>query len=267
MRDFRTHLLAGSKSERTIKKRMYDVLALGKRLDLATLTTEDIERFLAERRHLAPETRRGMVASWRVYYDWAHRTGRVVDNPTVGLETISIPHRFPRVALDADVQAAVNNAPTDVKAMILLARYGCLRLTELTELPQSARHGDSIRVIGKGNKERIVYLHPELANALDNVERMRPGRYYFPGRFGGALHPMSVNKIITRHTGWNPHSLRHAGATAAYNSTRDMRAVQLMLGHASLATTQRYLHVDEDGMRAAALGTSLQSAPRLRLVA
>lgn len=97
--------------------------------------------------------------------------------------------------------------------------------------------------------------------------RTGPGRYYFPGRFGGALHPMSVNKIITRHTGWNPHSLRHAGATAAYNSTRDMRAVQLMLGHASLATTQRYLHVDEDGMHAAALGTSLQATPRLRLVA
>ena len=72
-----------------------------------------------------------------------------------------------------------------------------------------------------------------------------------------AIHPQALNKIITRATGCNPHSLRHAGATAAYEGTHDLRAVQEMLGHVSLVTTQRYVHVRADQIRAAAAATSL----------
>jgi site-specific recombinase XerD len=71
------------------------------------------------------------------------------------------------------------------------------------------------------------------------------------------MHPQSVNKIITRVTGWNPHSLRHAAATVAYEGTHDLRAVQELLGHSSLATTERYLHVRVDQVRAAVNATRL----------
>lgn len=257
LRDFQVHLHASSRSERTIKKRLYDLRRFDQIVPLTEATRDDIETVLAANRHLAAETRRGLLASLRLFYKWAHDTGRILENPTVGIETIKIPRRYPRIAPDTDIAAALHRAPLDVKAMIMLARYACLRLTELTTLPQSAREGNWLRVIGKGNKERIVYCNNDLLHVLKAVERERPGKYYFPGRYGGTMHPMSVNKIITRETGWNPHSLRHAGATAAYRATRDLRAVQAMLGHASLATTQRYLHVDEDGLRAVAEATRL----------
>lgn len=257
LRDFQIHLHAASKSAGTIKKRLYDLRRMNQIVPLQEVTRDSIEQTLAANRHLAAETRRGFLASLRMFYRWAHETGRLDTNPTVGIGTIPIPHRYPRVAPDDAIASALRRIPLDVQAMILLARYACLRLTELTELPQLAREGDRLRVIGKGNKERIVYLHPHLKSTLIQIEQQQPGKYYFPGRYGGAMHPMSVNKIITRETGWNPHSLRHAGATAAYRATRDLRAVQVMLGHASLATTQRYLHVDEDGLRAVAAATQL----------
>ena len=94
-------------------------------------------------------------------------------------------------------------------------------------------------------------------NALSALERDLDGVLAFPGRFGGHMHPQSLNKVITRVTGCNPHSLRHAAATAAYEGTHDLRAVQEFLGHSSLETTQRYLHVRADQIRAAASATSL----------
>jgi site-specific recombinase XerC len=133
--------------------------------------------------------------------------------------------------------------------MILLARYACLRLTELSTLHTNAREGDLLRIVGKGRKERMVGVNEPLRFALNALEREQGQGYYFPGQVGHNtlphLHPQSVCKIIKRVTGWNPHSLRHAGATAAYRATNDLRGVQDMLGHASLATTQRYLHLDD----------------------
>jgi len=267
MRDFKVHLLAASKSEATINKRIYDLSRLAKEHDLYEVKRQDVEEFLAQLRELAPETRRGMLASWKQFYGWAHKTGRIDQDPTEQIEAIPVPRRLPRVAPDEAIMNVIHRVAPHVKAMILLARLGCLRLSEIASLPQSARDRDQLTFVGKGDKERTIFLHPDFQHSLVDVERMNYGEhYYFPGRFGGHMHPMSINKIITRETGWNPHSLRHAGATAAYRSTKDLRAVQQMLGHASLATTQRYLHVDEDGLRAAALGTSM-SGRHLRIVA
>lgn len=94
---------------------------------------------------------------------------------------------------------------------------------------------------------------------LQALEESQPFGRYFPGATNGHLHPQSVHKIIKRLTGWNPHSLRHAGATAAYRGTRNLRAVQEMLGHASLATTERYLHITSTERRDAALATVIQT--------
>lgn len=142
--------------------------------------------------------------------------------------------------------------------MIMLARYACLRLTELTTLHTSAREGDMLRIRGKGDKERLVGINDDVAAALNILERQQGRGYYFPGLAGPHMHSQSVHKIIYRVTGCNPHSLRHAGATAAYNETRDVRAVQDMLGHSSLATTQRYLHLDMDARRRVAAATVIR---------
>jgi site-specific recombinase XerD len=239
----------------TITLRMRHMHDLASMVDLLTATAEDLERVLATRRGLAAETRKSQLASWRVFFGWAHKRGIRPDDPTLDLGSVRVPVRVPRVAADDDIAVAMIHATPMERAMIMLARYGALRLTELTTLHTDAREGDRLRIIGKGDKERIVYANEPLLFSLHALERENGRGYYFPGRTGPHMHPMSVNKIITRVTGWNPHSLRHAAATAAYRATGDLRAVQDMLGHASLATTQRYLHLDDTARRRVAEGT------------
>lgn len=258
---FHTWLLASDRLDTTIALRMRHVRALAARIDLLAASTADLEGVLATRRALAAETRKSELASWRLFYGWAHGRGIRADDPSAGIRSIRVPTRVPRVAPDADIERALATSSARDRAMVMLARYGCLRLTELTTLHTRAREGERLRVRGKGDKERIVYANEPLLFALHALEREVAGGYYFPGLAGAHMHPMSVNKIITRLTGWNPHSLRHAGATAAYNATGDLEGVRDLLGHASLATTQRYLHLNDETKRRIAAATVIRRHP------
>lgn len=257
---FEQWMLGTDRLDGTIALRMRHMRALASTVELAAAEITDLEAVRARRRHLADETRKSELASWRVFYSWMHKRGLRHDDPTLDLDSVRVRVRIPRIAPDDAVARAIETASPRDRAMILLARYGCLRLTELTTLHTRDRTGERMRILGKGDKERIVYANEPLRFALHALERDQGPGYYFPGLTAPHMHPMSVNKIITRVTGWNPHSLRHAGATAAYNSTRNLRAVQEMLGHASLATTQRYLHLDDDERRETADGTILKLA-------
>lgn len=252
---FEAWLLSTSRQEGTIRLRMRHVDALASVVDLGSVTTAQLEAVLAQHRHHAPETRKSILSSYRLFFGWAHARGLRFDDPTTPIESVHTPVRIPRIAPDNDIQAALIGASDHERGMILLARYGCLRLTELTTLHTSARSDDRLLIRGKGDKERVVYANEPLLHALHVLERRQGAGYYFPGLTAPHMHAQSVHKIIKRVTGWNPHALRHAGATAAWRATRDLRAVQEMLGHASLATTQRYLHLDDDARRAASQGT------------
>ncbi|WP_218123564.1 tyrosine-type recombinase/integrase [Microbacterium sp. ru370.1] len=241
----------------TIALRMRHVVDLACRVELTTATEDELHDILADRRGLAAETRKSMLASWRVYFGWALRRGHRRDDPTVEMKSIRVPVRVPRVAADGDIELALSRASDLHRAMVMLPRYAGLRLEEIARSHSDHRDGDMLRVLGKGNKERVVGLNEPLLAALRTLERDHSG-YYFPGLRGEHMHKMSVNKIITRITGWNPHSLRHACATQAYRETGDLRAVQDMLGHASLATTQRYLHLDADIRRRVAAATIIR---------
>lgn len=255
---FSTHLRARRLSPGTIRQRAYYVARLALHVDLLTVDAETLEAELASYDNRAPETMKSVRSSWQAFYRWAHRTGLIDHDPSIDLAPIRIPITVPHVAPDDDIAIAISRASLRDRAMLQLARFACLRLTELTTLRIADRHGQWLHVTGKGSKQRRIYLTPELAHTLTRIEREQRGAdYYFPGASSGHLHPQSVHKIIVRACGHNPHSLRHAGATAAYRSTRDLRAVQLMLGHASMAITQRYLHADDDALQAAALGTAL----------
>ncbi|MFF2631943.1 tyrosine-type recombinase/integrase [Microbacterium sp. NPDC058021] len=250
-----------SRADGTMRLRLRHLRELASTVDPLTATTGDLERLLFRRRENAPETRKSVLSSWRLFYRFAVRKGLRVDDPTLDIESVKIPVRVPRIAPDDAITAALARATVPQRAMILLARYGCLRLTELTTLHTRAREGDMLRIVGKGDKERMVGVNDELAHALRTIELQQGPGFYFPGRASPHLHPQSVHKIIYRLTGCNPHSLRHAGATAAYNATRDLRAVQAMLGHASLATTQRYLHLDAEALRRVAAATVIPRRP------
>lgn len=256
--DYRRHLLAAGRGVGTVKQRIFHLGSLRVSCpDLLAVTTEDLERWLAGRRrtHQA-ETRKSMRNSARSFYDWTTRTGRTDTNPALHLMPIYVPQKPGRIAADATVQNALRTATLPERAMILLGRYAGLRLNEITTLHTRQREGDVLRILGKGERTRMVPINDELLLILRRLEAHVGDDYYFPGQSEGHLHPMTVNKIITRVTGTNPHSLRHAAATAAFRGTRDIRAVQVMLGHASIQTTQRYLHVDADEVRAAASATA-----------
>ncbi|WP_209305633.1 tyrosine-type recombinase/integrase [Microbacterium sp. dk485] len=255
--------MASDRQDSTIGLRMRHIRDLASRFDLMTVTADDLHEVLAARRELSPETRKSQLASWRVFFGWAHKRGMRADDPTGEIRTIRVPVRVPRIAPDDEIQRAIERANPQHRAMILLARYACLRLTEVTRLHTDDRAGDMLRILGKGDKERMVCANEPLLLALRRLELAQGRGYYFPGLTREHMHPMSVNKIITRVTGWNPHSLRHAGATAAYNATGDLRGVQEMLGHASLATTQRYLHLDAASRRRLAAATVIPRRDRL----
>lgn len=226
------------------------------------VTERDLEAYMASKYNQAAETRKSIRSSLNKFYKWATKAGYVTVNPTLDLDPIHVPRLIPKLAPDDDVQVALIGATPHETGMILLGRLACLRLTELTTLHANHRENDLLRVTGKGSKQRMVPINDALMPVLLELERINGGGYYFPGRFGGHMHPQAVHKIIIRRTGWNPHSLRHAGATAAYRATRDLRAVQELLGHSSLKTTERYLHVGLDEVRAAAAGTALRSSAK-----
>lgn len=256
---FTNHLASAGKASGTIRA-YTDHLTMLERVhgDLLTLTTEDLEGYIGARALThKPESRKSMRTAFRSYYRWAYRTGRIQHNPAIDLDPITIPLSVVRVATDEQVLAGLESSDTQVRAMIMLARYGCLRLSELSTLHTSARHGDLLRIRGKGSKERIVPLNDELLEALLVLEREQGDGYYFPGRFGSHMHPQSVHKKIKQVVGINPHALRHAGATAAYLATGDLEALRLFLGHSSIATTQRYLHVGLTQIRSIANATAI----------
>lgn len=259
IKDFRVHLLAAGRAYKTVALHLHNIKQVtGTYPDLSTVTLEQLEDFLAKRRRShKPETRKSLRSSWRTFYQWAVKTGRLEHDPTDGLAPIFVPTTPGRIAPDEAVLKGLEMASLHEKAMILLGRLAGLRLSEITTLHVDNRQGDVLRVLGKGEKTRIVPLAPELAEVLDRIEGMQGRDYYFPGKFGGHVTTSYVSKHIKERTGVNPHSLRHAAATAAYRGTGDIRAVQVFLGHSNMATTQRYIHIDPSHLQAAAMATRI----------
>lgn len=254
---FEIWMLASYRKDGTVRLRLRYVRQLARRVQLTLATSDHLEDALVHTRHLAAETRHSILASWKLFYRWACAKRYVLIDPTTLLDPIPVPPRMPKVAPDAAITAALDGATPRDRALVMLGRYACLRLSEITTLSMRDRQGDTLRIRGKGDRERIVYINAPLMDALARLERILPRGAYFPGETDGHLHPQSVHKIVKRVTGWNPHALRHAGATAAYRATGDLRAVQDMLGHASLATTQRYLHLTDDARRRVAAATEI----------
>ncbi len=260
---YRRHLRARGLSDGTVVQRVLHVETLhAQHPDVLRVTTEDLELILSRRRHThAPESRRSMRSSWQRFYAWALDTGRMAHDPAAELAPIRLPRVVARIAKDEQVIRGLMGASTSEEAMVLLGRLAGLRLNEITTLHTSHREGAVLRVVGKGDNTRMIPINAELLEVLERLERIQGDGYYFRSRTGRHMHVQSVGKIIKRLTGCNPHSLRHAAATAAYEGTHDLRAVQEFLGHSSLATTERYIHVRAEQIRAVSEATALRRRP------
>lgn len=231
-----------------------------------------------QRAGATPATLRRRGSAARSFFRWAVRTGLAQSDPTAGLGTPKLPRRLPQAPSQADMRQVMEAviaragegdhplARRDVAVLEVLYGGG-VRVSELCGLDIDdidwAR--GTVRVLGKGNKQRVVPLGQPAQDALQAWLAVRPqvataasGPAVFLGERGGRLDPRVARRIV--HAAMSavpeapdvgPHGLRHAMATHLLEGGADLRSVQEMLGHASLATTQLYTHVSDERLRAA----------------
>lgn len=233
---------------------------------LAELKIHHIRRFIAQlhSKGLGGRSLARMLSAWRGFYTYLMRDHGLTGNPCTGLRAPKSPKTLPQ-ALSPDEAARMVELPADTveairdKAMFELFYSSGLRLAELVDLdpPQLDMAAGEVRITGKGSKTRIVPLGQHAIAALQVWLEVRnklakPGEAaLFVGQRG---HRISPRVVQMRMKQWgvrqgiasnvHPHLLRHSFATHVLQSSGDLRAVQEMLGHASISTTQVYTHLD-----------------------
>jgi integrase/recombinase XerC len=233
---------------------------------LANLKIHHIRRYIAQLhgQGLGGRTLARMLSAWRSFFNYLLREHRLKDNPCLGLRPPKAPKTLPQALSPDEAVKLVElpaHTPLDLrdKAMFELLYSSGLRLAELVNLdPQSVDFKDAaVTVTGKGSKTRIV---PVGRHALDALKAWLAVRdqiakpdeiALFVGKQGKRISPRTVQLQLRQwgikqglNTSVHPHLLRHSFATHVLQSSGDLRAVQEMLGHASISTTQVYTHLD-----------------------
>lgn len=255
---------ASSRSEETIKLRHWHVRnalsGLRATRDPWSVTEDELVSWLAVQ-SWAPSTRRSYRSSLRMFYGWGRDRGLVAVSPAHALPPVLQPRSRPRPLPEAAYEVAARVAPAEMLIAILLAGNCGLRRGEIARARREDLQRDlvgwSLVVVGKGGHVRHVPVPDELADLIV----ARPAGWLFPStrRPGHPVTAGCMGKWISAWLpgDWTTHSLRHRCATVALDQTRDIRAVQELLGHASVATTQLYTLVDDDRVRAAVAAASL----------
>ena len=267
-------------SENTVQSYRLDLTALCDWLDkndlsLETLDAVDLQGFLGERLekgYKATSTAR-MLSAMHKLFQYLYREKYRVDDPSAVLSSPKLPSRLPKYLTEQQVSDLLNTPDVEVplelrdKAMLELLYATGLRVTELVSLTienMSVQQG-VVRVIGKGNKERIVPMGEEAAYWVRQF--MLYGRpVLLNGQSSDVVFPSQRAQQMTRQTFWyrvkhyailadidadalSPHVLRHAFATHLVNHGADLRVVQMLLGHTDLSTTQIYTHVAKERLK------------------
>ncbi|MWD26287.1 tyrosine-type recombinase/integrase [Aquicoccus sp. SCR17] len=235
---------------------------------LARITVTDMRAWMAATRAegVGPRSLARKLSAVKGFYRWlAHREGF---EPTAVLSTRApkFQRKLPRPLAEDAARAVIDRvemqserpwvAARDVAVVTLL--YGCgLRISEALSLKGAdAPLPDTLRILGKGGKERLVPVLPAARSAVDEYLRLCPHRQeddapLFRAIRGGALNPRSIQKVMEQArlqlglpATATPHALRHSFATHLLSAGGDLRAIQELLGHASLSTTQAYTAVD-----------------------
>lgn len=285
--DYERHLVAERDlTPHTVRAYLGDVAGLldhAGRLGLVEVTELDLRSlrsWLAKQQSLGLSrttlARRATAA--RVFTAWLARTGRTVSDVGSALGSPRPHHTLPDV-LRVDEAAQLIGAATDLAddgsavglrdvAMLELLYATGMRVGELCSLDVDDldRDRNVVRVLGKGRKERTVPFGQPAAVALDRwlaqgrglLARGGSGPALFLGARGGRIDQRAVRTLVHRRLAevpgapdLGPHGLRHTAATHLLEGGADLRSVQELLGHASLATTQRYTHVTTDRLRRA----------------
>lgn len=209
------------------------------------------------------------MSTSRAFFRWLFETQRISSNPATGLRNPKQAQKLPAFLTEEESHALLELPPAldfpsaRLRCMLELLYASGLRVSELTglDLQDLLREERTLRVLGKGNKERLVPFHESAAETLDAylahrkgflVEKgLPPTAALFLNQRGGRLTPTSVRTFLGKaleevalRAKISPHALRHSFATHLLNRGMDLRAIQELLGHASLSTTQRYTHLN-----------------------
>ncbi|MBN6150962.1 tyrosine recombinase XerC [Xanthomonas sp. AmX2] len=230
---------------------------------LEALQPEQLRGFIAaeHRRGLSPKSLQRRLSACRSFYAWLLKHGRILASPAAALRAPKAPRKLPQV-LDADEAVRLVEVPTDAplglrdRALLELFYSSGLRLSELCALRWRDLDfvAGVVTVLGKGNKQRQVPVGSHARKALLEWQaQQRPAGEapVFPGRGGGPIGARAVQIRIKQLAGRqglfkhvHPHMLRHSFASHILESSGDLRGVQELLGHADIATTQIYTHLD-----------------------
>jgi integrase/recombinase XerC len=211
------------------------------------------------------------LSAVRSFLNHAVREGRLEANPAASVPTPKVPKRLPRELTIDEVFALLDRiegpdaASTRDRAILEFLYATGLRVSELValDLDDVDLGAGVVRVLGKGGKERMVPVGSQAVGAVRRwlaasvnlrAKSREPGAIFLNLR-GGRLTDRSVRRVLDRrlreaavHARVSPHALRHSFATHLLDAGADLRAIQELLGHSSLSTTQRYTHVSMDAL-------------------
>ena len=227
------------------------------------LRNDEIRAFVASehRRGLSPKSLQRRLSACRSFYLWLLKRGRIDANPADAIRGPKTARKLPQV-LDVDEAVQLVEVATDAplglrdRALLELFYSSGLRLSEVCALKWADLDFAQglVTVLGKGSKQRIVPVGSHARNALAALREEaagQPGDFVFPGRGGAQISSRAVQlrmKKLAAQRGVykriHPHLLRHSFASHLLESSGDLRAVQELLGHADISTTQIYTHLD-----------------------
>ncbi|MCS6985116.1 MAG: site-specific tyrosine recombinase XerD [Leptospiraceae bacterium] len=273
LKDFENYLLVEKGlSENSIFSYLSDLTKLNRfaqshSRSLISLTRNDILEFLREesRRNLSSRTRARVIASLRQFYNYLEQNKVITQNPMTDVESPKVERHLPDYLTQEEIKKLfmVFNE-SDIlelrdKTLFELMYSAGLRISEACQLKMQDVNLDQmqLRIIGKGGRERLVpfgdvayeLLQKYLSHSRPALAT-KPSPYVFISKKGGALNRKSAWRLLKRYIGRaqikkkiTPHTLRHSFATHLLQNNADLRAVQELLGHLDISTTQIYTHL------------------------
>lgn len=235
-------------------------------VDADRVQPDDILQYLSTSKKVSERSQSRFLSALRSFYDWMQIEGYMSENPCDRVDMPKLGVYLPSVLSVQEVEAVINSIDRSDwiglrDKAILEVLYGCgLRVSEAVGLRISGLYLDEgfIRIIGKGNKERLIPLGDMACNAVRAYLDVRPQPAHpqsddllFLNRFGKSFSRVSMFKLIKKQAliagvskEISPHTFRHSFATHLVENGADLRVVQEMLGHESITTTEIYTHIE-----------------------
>ena len=232
--------------------------------DLSLVTATDIEEYLASHETLSKRSQARLLSALRSFFKWLVLEGNIKDNPCDKVEGPKLGRYLPDTLSVDEVISIIDAVDTSTwlgkrDRALLEVLYGCgLRVSEAVGLKVNSLYLDEgfVRVIGKGDKERLVPIGEAASDAIlayldERPAELASSEYLFVNRYGRPLSRVSAFKTVKSAALFagikkeiSPHTFRHSFATHLIENGADIRLVQEMLGHESVTTTEIYTHID-----------------------